>query len=64
MKDLKSQIAVRETIQNEEKLLDKQDKCGQETDRKSYQDRLSAIREKKLKELRYALIVRYLINSL
>jgi len=45
-------MAFREIMSNEEKLQAKHEKVGQETDRKSYQDRLEAIRERKLKELK------------
>ncbi len=50
--DLKSQMAVKESCRHDEKHLAKQEKNSQDTDRKSYQERLNDIREKKLKELR------------
>jgi len=50
--DLKSQMAVMESGRQEEKHLAIKEKNLQESDRKSYQERLNDIREKKLKELR------------
>ena len=45
-------MAVKEEKRSEEKKQMAEESFGQDTDRKTYQDRLMDIREKKLKQLR------------